>query len=482
VTAGCQTAIPPRPAPQESSTPRQLTPQQAELGILKLLSDGKQAQAEFMLGIYEPFYQNQRVTFLLGCCTRSRFRTGEAARIFAAVADMGTNTVAGQCALHVLYLDRKKDTDQRFEALRDLVNRNPDDLMPRWMLAVQCRALKRNEEGIVHYGKLLEHWNPGPVLVHQTYGNLLDEVRRYEEALVHRRIAVSQEPKGWTYQGLGNTLSSLGRFKEANEAFARMVEYSPADAAYWNSWARSLRDEGRLPEAFEKFKKAAELGDSWAQNDVGYCYEKGKGVEKNDVESVSWYRLAAEQGNAYAQCNLGLCYESGRGVSKDLLEARKWYRRGADQGYPASQYNLARCYYHARGVAKDRAEAANWYRKAAEQGHAQAANYLGNCYYEGQGVKKDLAEAFKWYRKGAELGDTEAQYNLACCYDNGTGIERDSQASYGWCILATEGGSKDGPAGLKELEAKLTPLQIQAAREWVEQWKRTRPSSSPSKP
>ena len=50
--------------------------------------------------------------------------------------------------------------------------------------------------------------------------------------------------------------------------------------------------------------QAAEQGNSYAQNNLGYCYEKGYGVTKSITEAVKWYRKAAEQGNENAKTNL----------------------------------------------------------------------------------------------------------------------------------------------------------------------------------
>lgn len=40
----------------------------------------------------------------------------------------------------------------------------------------------------------------------------------------------------------------------------------------------------------------ANAGDASAQNELGICYAKGKGVTKNLNEAIKWYRKAAEQG------------------------------------------------------------------------------------------------------------------------------------------------------------------------------------------
>ena len=69
-------------------------------------------------------------------------------------------------------------------------------------------------------------------------------------------------------------------------------------------------------------------------------YRDGKGVSQDYSEAVKWYRKSAEQGNAYAQNNLGWMYSKGYGVSQDYSEAVKWYRKAARQGNETAKNNL----------------------------------------------------------------------------------------------------------------------------------------------
>ena len=43
---------------------------------------------------------------------------------------------------------------------------------------------------------------------------------------------------------------------------------------------------------------------------LGWCYQYGVGVVKDDKEAVRLFSLAAQQGDSDAQFNLGLCYRS----------------------------------------------------------------------------------------------------------------------------------------------------------------------------
>ena len=75
---------------------------------------------------------------------------------------------------------------------------------------------------------------------------------------------------------------------------------------------------------FDSLRKAAEQGDAWAQNNLGLAYNTGRGVAKDQVESVKWWRKAAEQGDARGQGMLGFAYASGEGVAKDQVEGYAW--------------------------------------------------------------------------------------------------------------------------------------------------------------
>ena len=185
--------------------------------------------------------------------------------------------------------------------------------------------------------------------------------------------------------------------------------------------------------------RSAEQGFASGQFNLGWCYEKGKGVAQNYTEAVSWYRKAANQGHPTAQNNLGVCYREGKGVEQDYVEAIKWYRKAADQGHPIAQNNLGFWYQEGKGVEQDFAEALKWYRKAAEQGLAAAQNNLGWCYEEGKGIEQDYAEAVNWYRKAAEQGNPSAQYNLGLCFEEGKGIPNASfRVAVNWYTKAAE--------------------------------------------
>ena len=123
------------------------------------------------------------------------------------------------------------------------------------------------------------------------------------------------------------------------------------------------------------------------------------------------WRPLAEQGNVGAQFNLGFMYEKGKGVPRNYKIASKWYRMSAEQGNAGAQYNLGLMYAKGQGVPKDYKLAVKWFRKSAEQGNAGAQSNLGVMYAKGQGVLKDKVRSHMWFNTASANGDDDAGKN-----------------------------------------------------------------------
>ena len=193
-------------------------------------------------------------------------------------------------------------------------------------------------------------------------------------------------------------------------------------------------------EAVKWYAKAAEQGEATGQRLLGWCYANGAGVAKDDKESANWYGKAAEKGDGWSQNKLGYCYACGIGVGKDYKKAFEWYRKAAEQGDGSATANVGWCYETGNGVAKDEKEAVKWYGKAAEKRDAWSQNKLAFCYANGIGVEKDYKKALGWYRKGAEQGDGSATGNVGWCYETGNGVAKDEKEAVKWYGKAAEKG------------------------------------------
>lgn len=258
------------------------------------------------------------------------------------------------------------------------------------------------------------------------------------------------------------------------------LEHAILPAAMNDPWAAeivalcltfgSFKDERY---AARMFKIAAKAGLSASQDNLGWCYEKGLGVDIDHIESVYWYRKGAENGSMHAMSCYAWCLSNGFGCDINFAEAMDWYRRAAEKGDPRAFYNLGVMYERGQGAPIDYDEARRLYRKAADMnydgaeqaikniegkvtpvdgsdealahaadslydeghydeafakarrpadnGNPMAAQVLGLCYEFGRGTAKDMTQAVKYYSIAAEAGFTTSLLNLGVAYQYGEG-------------------------------------------------------------
>ena len=81
-----------------------------------------------------------------------------------------------------------------------------------------------------------------------------------------------------------------------------------------------------LQTAFEFYKKAAELGDLVADNEMGILHIQGFEFGfPNYADAALCFQAGADKGNPDAILNLANCYYSGVGVERDLIKAENYF-------------------------------------------------------------------------------------------------------------------------------------------------------------
>ena len=65
---------------------------------------------------------------------------------------------------------------------------------------------------------------------------------------------------------------------------------------------------------------SAGQGFAEAEVEVGNGYYWGSGIEKSHSLAIKYYQMGAEQGSYRAQNNLGYMYEKGKGIPKDEIK------------------------------------------------------------------------------------------------------------------------------------------------------------------
>ena len=103
--------------------------------------------------------------------------------------------------------------------------------------------------------------------------------------------------------------------------------FTPATGKeYWTyKTAYDAYDAGEFLLAADIYKRLAKEGNARAQNDLGFMYSIGQGVQQNFKTAAMWYEKSAQQGHTKALMNLAGLYMAGRGVQHSIVEAHKLY-------------------------------------------------------------------------------------------------------------------------------------------------------------
>ncbi len=107
----------------------------------------------------------------------------------------------------------------------------------------------------------------------------------------------------------------------------------------------------------------------------------------------------------------------------------------------------------------------------ADQGHAAAQYYLGLMYEQGDGVEQDHVESARWYTRAAEQGDGLSQMSLSFLYLEGEGVALDLVEALKWLYLAKDSPIRGADMGIDLTEQKMTPAQIESARQKAQAWR-----------
>jgi TPR repeat protein len=146
----------------------------------------------------------------------------------------------------------------------------------------------------------------------------------------------------------------------------------------------------------------AKQGDPEAEWEVADRYGDGvvdkKGrilVSRSSRNAAKWFRKSAEHGFAWAQNNMGVLLSARNAAEKDVEEALFWFRKAFNAGLIMSAANIAITYRENGNFRK----AVHWFRESVGSGDDDARVQLGIHYYWGKGVKKDPLAAVRCFRR-----------------------------------------------------------------------------------
>jgi tetratricopeptide (TPR) repeat protein len=101
---------------------------------------------------------------------------------------------------------------------------------------------------------------PKPGAGYNNWGNVLQEQKKYDEAIAKYQKSIELDPKDAVpYYNWGNALQEQKKYDEAIAKYQKSIELDPSYAAAYNNWGNALREQKKYDEALTKFAKAREL-------------------------------------------------------------------------------------------------------------------------------------------------------------------------------------------------------------------------------
>ncbi|MGA1874919.1 MAG: tetratricopeptide repeat protein, partial [bacterium] len=122
-------------------------------------------------------------------------------------------------------------TEERYsEAIsffRRVVQKNPENILARFLLASAQKKVGRLEEAIEEFQQVAA-LNPRFINVHNCLGNIYEEMAEYEKAALEYRMDMKLHPQvPLSYNNLGGVYLKQGRYQEAQEQFEKVLLLEP---------------------------------------------------------------------------------------------------------------------------------------------------------------------------------------------------------------------------------------------------------------
>lgn len=229
---------------------------------------------------------------------------------------------------------------------------------------------------------------------------------------------------------------------------------------------------GRHIQAFQLFKQASKH-DVEANIYVGYCFENGLGVAKNEEEAISMYqkgfggsesvgkqseavafvlglghdesrlfKQTIEMGDENGLARLGLMYCNGRGEDMDFDYALRLLLMAEKKGSTIAGVEIGNAYYFGYRVHVDYISAVAHFRRAFLNGYMPGTVELAHCYFNGNGDEEDVDEAFRLFKEAPDAVCAEGHLYVGRSYCQGRGAIKEFHEAERYFCLAADMGNK----------------------------------------
>ena len=299
-------------------------------------------------------------------------------------------------------------------------------------------------------------------------GAAIAQLTQEQQAAKDRGIALYKQSDWYDSQPLLQTAAEAGDRQAQyylGEAIRLSKRYTTMEA---KKWYEAAAEQGDLYSMLRLSNKGdlckymgtcnEKSGADWRQQALKIAYER---AEKGDAEAMTvlytagrglgWLEKAADAGDSYAQNLLANAYNDGYGwflIPGNREKAvERWFKASAEGGDPEAMFSYANLLYEKNG---DMKEVAHWLKRSAEGGYiAGVSNYAIRLAHlpDELGYPLDLVKAY---------GLT---YLLSKLEGGGT---------------ATENGQRN----LLKIAEKMNEQEIQEGIAFAKEWEKTHPPLS----
>ncbi|RIB04062.1 kinase-like domain-containing protein [Gigaspora rosea] len=183
------------------------------------------------------------------------------------------------------------------------------------------------------------------------------------------------------------------------------------------------------------------------------------GLSKIDQITNAFSKLFANKTNPEETFWLGYCYQHGIEIDKNEKKAFTYYQKSANMNNSDGMYYVGHCYYLGIGVEIDKKKAFVYYLKSAKSGNSMVIFKTAVCYRYGIGVEGNYGEFRNWNLKDSKYGKCKH------CYEYNT--------DESWCITCDPEimirkwtcGNKDVDCCIKVFQ--LRTMKYENAIEWI---------------
>jgi uncharacterized protein len=259
----------------------------------------------------------------------------------------------------------------------------------------------------------------------------------------------------------------------------------------------SALQEGEAPsddQAFNAIKKASSHGSPEALTVLGRAFEKGAGVERNNIHAVAmlvrairldalhapevlWNLLASKavvhqirdaavRGDGEAEFAWagagaigfdGLLAQAESYITDD--QAYRLFVQATEHGYTPAYVEVGLCHYAGRGVPANQAEAIRWWKLGKAKGDADASIRLALLTVRAPEDSTALENAVAELRSAAADGSVLAETGMGFCYETGRGVPVSKPAAAEYYRAASVRGSQDAFRALRRMHDAIRPAE-----------------------